>query len=372
MDALTELSLFSGTGGGLLATTHLLGWRTVCYVEHDQYAIDVLKARIRDGYLHDAPIWDDVFTFDGRPWVGLVDVVTAGFPCQPFSVAGKGLGENDPRNGWPATIRIIREVRPIFTQLENVPGLTNREKFTILVLEKIRQFSLFHKDTFHGAGRYIDRIYQTVFGRSYFGRVLGDLAEAGFDVEWDCISAAEIGANHKRDRIWIVAYSKSNREFHLSNQWEQKNQGSDLVGEGQEVSDSSCPRREPHGNRVLGRCEGFISNSDGERRAQFNDARVAGDAGIVDRSNYEAELPYTHDATATRQREYSLEIHAKSETARSHGRRGEEWWAVEPRLGRVADGVAHRVDRLRAIGNGQVPDVAAEAWDRLSARLERR
>jgi DNA (cytosine-5)-methyltransferase 1 len=90
-----ELALFAGAGGGLLATTHLLKWRTVCYVEWDDYCISVLKQRIADGYLHDAPIWDDVRTFDGRPWAGCVDIVTAGFPCQPFSAAGKQQGEDD-------------------------------------------------------------------------------------------------------------------------------------------------------------------------------------------------------------------------------------------------------------------------------------
>src|SRR3990172_13273064 len=83
-----ELALFAGAGGGLLASKWLLGWRTVCYVEWETYAVEVLKARIRDGWLDDAPIWDDAFTLDGRPWRGCVDIVTAGFPCQPFSIAG--------------------------------------------------------------------------------------------------------------------------------------------------------------------------------------------------------------------------------------------------------------------------------------------
>ena len=170
----TELSLFSGVGGGLLGTRHLLGWRTVCYVEWDAYAIEVIKARIKDGYLDDAPIWDDAFTFDGKPWRGGVDIVTAGFPCQPFSTAGKGLAEADPRNGWPAVIRILREVRPRFALLENVPGL---------------------------------------IPKPYYRRILGDLVEAGFDIEQDCISAKEIGANHKRERLWFVAHAHGNEKF---------------------------------------------------------------------------------------------------------------------------------------------------------------
>ena len=279
MDLLTELSLFSGAGGGLLGSKYLLGWRTVCYVEWDKYAVDVLKARIRDGYLDDAPIWDDAFTFDGRPWAGLVDVVSAGFPCQPFSVAGKGLAEHDPRNGWPAVIRILCEVRPRYALLENVPGLLSKP---------------------------------------YIRTVFGDLAEAGFDAEWDCISAAEIGANHKRDRLWIVAHADD-----------------------------------------LGRMEG-------EREVHTADARVETFA----RSSVRRE-EVSHAAGHELGKYGEQTGITGTGGQRNHLRDGEaqnvrgEWWAVEPELGRVADGVAHRVDRLRAIGNGQVPRVAGEAWNRL-------
>lgn len=117
-----ELSLFSGAGGGLLGTK-LLGWRPVCYVEKDPYCQRVLQARIRDGYLDDAPIWDDINTFDGRRWRGCVDIVTAGFPCQPFSMAGRRKGDSDERNLWPDTVRVIREVGPRVVLLENVAGL---------------------------------------------------------------------------------------------------------------------------------------------------------------------------------------------------------------------------------------------------------
>lgn len=165
---MNELALFAGAGGGLLGSK-LLGWRTVCYVELDPYCVEVLKARIRDGYLDDAPIWDDARTFDGRLWDGCVDIVTAGFPCQPFSVAGKRLGSADERNLWPDTIRIIREVGPSYVLLENVPGLLAWD------------------------------------GGSYFGKILGELAESGYDARWRVLSAAEVGAPHRRDRLWIVA-----------------------------------------------------------------------------------------------------------------------------------------------------------------------
>jgi len=104
-----ELSLYTGSGGGLLGT-HLLGWQTVCAVEIEEYARDVLLKRQKDGLLPKFPIWDNAKTFNGEEWRGRVDVVTAGFPCQPFSVAGKRKGELDERNMWPDTYRIIREV----------------------------------------------------------------------------------------------------------------------------------------------------------------------------------------------------------------------------------------------------------------------
>jgi DNA (cytosine-5)-methyltransferase 1 len=169
---MNELCLFAGAGGGLLGSK-LLGFRTVCYVEREKYCIEILKARIRDGCLDNAPIWDDIKTFDGKPWSGCVDIITAGFPCQPFSVAGKRQGADDDRNMWPETIRVIREIRPRFCLLENVPGLLSGT---------------------HG----------------YFGTVLGDLSESGYDARWRIVSAADVGAPHLRKRLWILAHS---REF---------------------------------------------------------------------------------------------------------------------------------------------------------------
>ena len=106
-----ELALFAGAGGGILGG-HLLGWRTVCAVEYNTYAASVLLARQNDGMLPPFPIWDDVRTLDGRPWRGIVDVVSGGFPCQDISCAGKGAGIDGERSGlWAEMARIIGEVR---------------------------------------------------------------------------------------------------------------------------------------------------------------------------------------------------------------------------------------------------------------------
>jgi DNA (cytosine-5)-methyltransferase 1 len=252
----------------LLATKHLLGWRTVCYVEWDKYAVEVLKARIRDGYLDDAPIWDDAFTFDGRPWAGCVDIITAGFPCQPFSSAGKGLAELDPRNGWPAVIRILREIRPRYALLENVPRLLSKP---------------------------------------YYRRILSDLAEAGFDCEQDCITAEEMGAPHIRERLWIVAHANLGKSKLAKQSW-QEIIHTEWHGIAQQVAN-------PNSERFQKQWRPVTASSDKER--VFPDLE--------------------------------------------HGSQ----WSVEPELGRVVDGMANRVDRLRALGNGQVPAVVEEAWERL-------
>lgn len=166
---MNELALFAGAGGGILGG-HLLGWRTVCAVEWDAYAASVLVARQNDGCLPPFPIWDDVQTFDGRPWRGRVDVVSGGFPCQDISCAGKGAGIDGERSGmWFHMARIIGEIRPRFAFVENSPMLTSRG----------------------------------------LGRVLGDLASLGYDARWGVLGTNDAGGDCEGLRIWIVAASSS-------------------------------------------------------------------------------------------------------------------------------------------------------------------
>ena len=124
--AMNELALFAGAGGGILGG-QLLGWRTVCAVEIEPYPASVLMQRQNDGLLAPFPIWDDVCTFDGRPWRGIVDVVSGGFPCQDISAAGKGAGIDGERSGlWAEFARIICEIQPRYAFIENSPMLTLR------------------------------------------------------------------------------------------------------------------------------------------------------------------------------------------------------------------------------------------------------
>ena len=163
---MTEIALFAGGGGGVLGSK-MLGIRTVAYVEWDAYPQAVLKARMADGLIETAPVFGDVREFDTSPYAGKVDVVSGGFPCQPFSTAGRREADFDPRNMWPATRDIIRGVRPKYAYLENVAGLLTGT---------------------HG----------------YFGVVIGELARSGYDVAWTCLPAAAVGAPHRRDRMWIL------------------------------------------------------------------------------------------------------------------------------------------------------------------------
>lgn len=220
MAPLTELALFAGAGGGLLAARRL-GLRTVCYVDRDERCVEVLKARIRDGALDDAPIWSDVRAFDGRPWRGCVDLLSAGFPCQPFSQAGRRQADGDERNAWPDTARIIREVEASIVWLENVPGLLSARHLQCPACDwpesaggSTAPPALWAswwwlwgaRDGLCPACRGALAGPSTGAVRRYLGVILGDLAASGYDARWDCIPASAVGANHQRDRAWILAW----------------------------------------------------------------------------------------------------------------------------------------------------------------------
>ena len=266
---MNELHLFAGAGGGILAG-QLLGHRTVCAVEFEPYAQAVLVARQNDGSLPPFPIWDDVRTFDGKPWRGIVDLVAGGFPCQDISAAGKGAGISGERSGlWSEMARIIGEVRPRYAFIENSPMLVSRG----------------------------------------LDRVLSDLAKMGFDAEWCCLSAADCGAWHERDRIWILATNREYDGFGRGERFTQSNKKKDVANHCETRFTSCCkqahkPQKQPLGIKSWG---GF-SGTDGIEK-------------------------------------------------------------VVEEFCRVDDGMAYRSHSIAAIGNGQVPIVAATAWQILSERL---
>jgi len=302
-DGLRELALFAGAGGGILAG-ELLGWRVVCAVECDAYAAGVLVARQLDGLLPPFPVWDDVRTFDAGRWRGVVDVVSGGFPCQDISVAGKGAGIDGERSGlWCHMARIVGEVRPRYVFVENSPALVTRG----LV------------------------------------RVLSDLTALGYDCRWTVLGAANVGAPHQRDRLWLVAHAHG------------------IAGHPWRPSDST---KEPRGWHLDRSGVGAhpVAHADSLRQSQpkgrkRKERRWLGDCGD--------EQPALRDPYGARlaQRQ-GVQGHPREELAALERA---DWWELEPAVGRVVDGLAHRVDRLRCLGNGQVPQCAAGAWRLLNA-----
>ena len=286
-EQLNELALFAGAGGGILGGK-LLGWRTICAVEWEPYPASVLMQRQNEGFLPPFPIWDDVRTFDGRAWRGRVDVVSGGFPCQDISAAGKGAGIDGERSGmWAHMARIVHEVGPRYVFVENSPMLTSRG----------------------------------------LGRVLGDLAAMGYDARWGVLGAVDAGAPHKRDRIWIVAYSDLHE--HRTNGRKEAEQGG--------ISSEHRPER----------CARRIGGTS-------SDSKILADA---DCSQCEG-----------------ARLSSGGNSPHSDSLPSSAWWRQDPAeapesdVGRMAHGVAARVDRLKATGNGQVPIVAALAWQILSKK----
>jgi DNA (cytosine-5)-methyltransferase 1 len=309
-DGLNELALFAGAGGGILGGK-LLGWRTVCAVERDAYAAQVLAQRQNDGILEAFPIWSDVCSFDGKPWRGIVDVVSGGFPCQDISAAGKGAGIEGERSGmWKEMARIIGEVRPEYAFVENSPMLTTRG----------------------------------------LGTVLADLASLGFDAEWGVLSAADVGANHERQRIWLLARQRnflSHAEHNRDGWGEQFSQG---IKKENNMANANVSQQQRE-RKSIGILEGL---------ARFRDSSFM--------------VSNTSSIGQSRQRQYEQSINtAQNENGQANNVisiGGFEQWVTEPKLGRVANGLAYRMDRLKAIGNGQVPLCAATAFELLRERID--
>lgn len=307
-----ELHLFAGAGGGILAGLSL-GHTPVCAVEWEPYAQAVLVARQNDGTFPPFPIWDDVQNFDGKPWRGIVDVVCGGFPCQDISVAGNGAGIDGERSGmWGHMARIIGEVRPRYVLVENSPALVTRG----------------------------------------LGRVLGDLAAMGFDARWGVLGAASLGALHKRERIWIVANAK------LRGVQERRRACNPLSNAEQPCGVSGD---EPQSSQLKTR--EILADANGMRQLQPQGCLSNQRGRLGDSSE---NMAHSHSLQGLESESQPREH--RRQTGLLSGERGFPAWPADPAdapesgLVRVVDGMAHRSHRIKAIGNGQVPRVAAAAF----------
>lgn len=248
------LDLFSGIGGFSLGLERA-GMQTVAFCE-----ISPVCRHLLAHHWPDVPIFPDITSMSGAD-VGPVDVICGGFPCQDISLAGKGAGLAGERSGlWSEYARLVRELRPAFVIVENVAALLGRG----------------------------------------LGAVLGDLATLGYDAWWDCIPASAVGAPHRRDRLWIVAYARGQQH------------------------------------------KGY---GDALRRA------IAAGLSSTSAASSDKGRPLV-DASSGRHRTSNGAL-----PPRGNGLVDPGWWATEPALGRVADGVPARVDRLHGLGNAVVPQI---------------
>lgn len=367
------LSLCSGAGGlDLGLTIAIPGYRAVGHVERETFAAAALVARMEDASLDQAVVWDDVGTFDGRPWRGAVDIITAGYPCQPFSVAGRRLGAEDPRHLWPHVARIINEIKPPFVFLENVAHHL----------------------------------------RLGFPEVASGLVRMGYRLAAGLFTAAEVGAPHKRERLFILAIREGDeladpaRLLWHPIEWrepdgtaapladaegqlqrEPADQTDAVAGSGQawdepgnerrDVADAadrqfSEPGRRPETRERPRRHGTGLAHADGERWLQT-------ECWQSQDGRSDPCQPPVDDADGARSQGWRDDTgeHAGERPAWPPGPGDADGWErylrcapdTEPAVRRGADGLAHRVDRLRLCGNGVVPLVAAHALRTLAAEL---
>jgi len=285
------LDLFSGIGGLTLA---LSDWvRPVAYCEIERYASAVLLSRMSEGKLPIAPIWDNVTTLRGKD-LPEIDIIYGGFPCQDISVAGLGKGLAGKRSGlFFEIMRLVDEVQPKFIFLENVPAITTRG----------------------------------------LGEVTAEITKRGYDSRWTTLSAAEVGANHKRERWWLLAYSSSIGCNDRGDNRQGRHVQNVAIGESSQVQQERNERI----SRASEVCEVFPDSP-----------------SIRPQESRESQQPLSTKENQARETNW----------ANSHS-----WWAIEPNVGRVANGIPNRVDRLKGLGNAVVPLQAREAFRILSGLI---
>lgn len=315
----TVLSLCTGAGGLELGLKLAIpGSRTVCYVEGEAYAASILAARMEDKTLDVAPVWSDVRTFDSKPWRGCVDIITAGYPCQPFSIAGRKQAAQDPRHLWPYIRDIVADLRPRIAFFENVAHHL----------------------------------------RLGFEQVDDDLRGMGYSVKTGLFTAEEVGASHKRERLFILAHAAGAGTW-LDQSWLPEG----IVGNCAAMADT--PRQRDQ------RTSGHVPETDGGSNGQC--LRIPDNTGDDLANSLKSGLegfPW-HEETGNG----SDIACGNSFPAWPPGPRNIEAWGsipvpFKPAVHRMADGMADRVDRIRLCGNGVVPLAAAYAFRTLASFIE--
>tara|TARA_R100000458_G_scaffold21571_2_gene19301 strand:+ start:3387 stop:4379 length:993 start_codon:yes stop_codon:yes gene_type:complete len=327
------LDLFSGIGGFALAARWT--WEEdldiVGFCEIEEYCQKVLQKNFPN-----VPIYDDIKKLDGNLFND-IDLITGGFPCQDISQAGRGAGiGKETRSGlWFEMLRIISEVRPRYAIIENVPMLTIR-------------------------------------GGT---RVIEGLAEIGYDAEWVVIGANDVGAWHTRKRIWIVAYPQSER--HRGRASEERSVSERLVL--QDEQEGSKVGSETKG-RSKSRRESQLSDTDKVRRVRGTAKKQTENKEIetlsesqpssddTQRSISDATSERIQGSRATREQESQPQIEEEIFGC-CHPREGTDYWAFEPSVGRMANGIPNWVDRIKGLGNAIVPQISRLIMERIKVLL---
>ena len=321
---LRMLDLFSGIGGFSYAGEKLVGgYETVAFCEYDKHAQKVLRK-----HWPDTEIIDDVreLANDADRFRGLVDIVVGGYPCQPFSAAGKRRGDKDDRHLWPEMLRIIQAVRPTWVIGENVAGHISMG----------------------------------------LDEVLSDLEAEGYQARCFVIPAVAADAPHRRDRCWIVGYSELNGSSAAEVGGEPKEDGG-RSSEGQGVAKQSARAGRPRDGQEVARGSGAeaVGNAEDVRRNIRQDTEREGSKDQQDKSQSGVRgKSVGSDKDVPNASGEGLQGDVGQGQARAQGQSEGypaqcRWWEPEPAVGRVANGIPGRVHRLKQLGNSIVPQVAA-------------
>jgi len=309
--------------------------RTLSFVEIEAFSAANLVAKMETGALVPAPIWSNLKTFASHLFRDRVDILTAGYPCQPFSNAGKRAGKDDPRHLWPYIREHIQAMRPVRCFFENVEG----------------HISLGLRE------------------------VIEDLESLGYKTAWGIFSASEVGAPHQRKRVYILADSSLSNGIDAETYQQRANSN----GERSHHSEINKSGRVEWGAELQHKQVGEfrqvrVDVADSDNAGQQPSERQGQARHDIGRRGQElADSSSTRSSTRLSRPERSdKERHsevANNSSDRSGWRQSADQWATEPGLGRVVDGCPDRVDRLRLLGNGVVPQTAAQAWTVLEGQL---
>ena len=315
------LDLFSGIGGfslGLESTGH---FRTVAFCEIDKFCKLIL-----DKHWKGTKVYDDIKTITKKQFeedgTEFPDIITGGFPCQPFSVAGKQQGTSDSRHLWPEMFRVIKEFAPRWVIGENVKGLTNIQDGVV------------------------------------FETVCSDLEGEGYEVRTFNIPAAGVQAPHRRERIWIVAHAK---RFNERKSIRGSDETQSRIQEEHRQNDSTT-RESSRTGSVWGTNNGH-ENMENSRRTLRSRGELQGENENEIREGNAYQSQRSSGTSESNVVDSSTGRCTPQETEVQPGRYSSfdsSWWQSEPYVGRVAHGVSGRVHRLKALGNSIVPKIVQE------------